>query len=80
MIEQADLRVTKNQLEEELSHWLLAEIEDRDMGLSNVSMLDIFGHTYDCRGQIDDNLVDEYNSKFNLPIDMTQGFNAYVEC
>eukprot|EP00957_Ditylum_brightwellii_P055604 4213661-Ditylum_brightwellii.AAC.2 len=33
----------------------------------------------DTRGQIDDDLVDEYTNNFNAPIDMTQGFNTYVE-
>ena len=55
------------------------EIKDRDTGLNAVSLQDIFDHVYDCRGQIDDDLVDEYTTNFNVPIDMTQGFNTYVE-
>eukprot|EP00957_Ditylum_brightwellii_P173559 13214473-Ditylum_brightwellii.AAC.1 len=33
----------------------------------------------DTGGQIDDDLVDEYTNNFNAPLDMTQGFNTYVE-
>eukprot|EP00957_Ditylum_brightwellii_P071536 5438620-Ditylum_brightwellii.AAC.1 len=64
---------------EALLKWLLSEIEDRDTGLNTASLQDIFNHAYDCRGQIDDDLVDEYTNNFNAPIDMTQGFNTYVE-
>eukprot|EP00957_Ditylum_brightwellii_P048249 3662036-Ditylum_brightwellii.AAC.2 len=30
-------------------------------------------------GQIDDNLVDEYTNTYNSTIDMSKGFNTYVE-
>eukprot|EP00957_Ditylum_brightwellii_P027144 2052615-Ditylum_brightwellii.AAC.1 len=30
-------------------------------------------------GQIDDDMVDEYTSKYNSPIDILQGFNTYVQ-
>eukprot|EP00957_Ditylum_brightwellii_P055298 4191277-Ditylum_brightwellii.AAC.1 len=68
-----------NILGEALPRWLLAEIEDRDTGLNNVSILDIFDHTFDRRSQIDDDLVDEYTSKFNTALDVAQGFNVYLE-
>eukprot|EP00957_Ditylum_brightwellii_P014752 1112222-Ditylum_brightwellii.AAC.1 len=75
----AVLQVSKNQLEEALPQWLLGEIKDRDTGLNTVSILDIFNHAFNHRGQIDNDLVDEYSSKYNSPIDMSQGFNAYVK-
>eukprot|EP00957_Ditylum_brightwellii_P053846 4079353-Ditylum_brightwellii.AAC.1 len=59
-----------------LPRWLLAEIKDRDTGLNNVSILDIFDHAFDCRGQIDDDLVDEYTGKYNAILDVAQGFNV----
>eukprot|EP00957_Ditylum_brightwellii_P027914 2108685-Ditylum_brightwellii.AAC.1 len=80
MIEQAVLQVTKNQLEEALPQWLLGEIKDRDTGLNMASSLDIFNHALDCRDQIEDDPVNEYISKYNSRIDMSQGFNQYVEC
>eukprot|EP00957_Ditylum_brightwellii_P017692 1332886-Ditylum_brightwellii.AAC.1 len=64
--------VIKNMLGDALPRWLLAEIEDRDTGLNNVSILDIFDHAFDRRGQIDDDLVDEYTSKFNAALDVAQ--------
>eukprot|EP00957_Ditylum_brightwellii_P088725 6756386-Ditylum_brightwellii.AAC.1 len=79
IIEKAVLQVCKNQLQKALPKWLLSEIEDCNTGLNAVSLQDIFDHTYDRRGQIDDDLVDEYTNNFNAPIDMTQGFNTYVE-
>eukprot|EP00957_Ditylum_brightwellii_P170520 12980032-Ditylum_brightwellii.AAC.1 len=62
-----------------LQQWLLAEIEDRDTGLNNVSIMDIFDHAFDRRRQIDDDLVDEYTGKYNAALDVAQGFNVYVE-
>eukprot|EP00957_Ditylum_brightwellii_P186507 14199826-Ditylum_brightwellii.AAC.1 len=79
MIEKAVLQVCKNQVQEALPKWLLPETEDHNTGLNTVSLQDIFDHAYDCRGQIDDDLFDEYTNNFNAPIDMTQGFNTYVE-
>eukprot|EP00957_Ditylum_brightwellii_P112466 8574330-Ditylum_brightwellii.AAC.1 len=55
-----------------LPQWLLAEIKDRDTGLNNVSIFDIFDHAFDHRGQIDNDLVDEYTSKFNAALDVAQ--------
>eukprot|EP00957_Ditylum_brightwellii_P019737 1489767-Ditylum_brightwellii.AAC.1 len=77
MIEKAELQVCKNKLQEALLKWLLSEIEDCNIGLNFVSLKDIFDHAYNCRGQIDDDLVDEYTNNFNEPINMTQGFNTY---
>jgi hypothetical protein len=51
-------QVTKNQLDGVMPRWLLAEIEDKDTGLNNGNIQDIFNHVFDCRGQIDDALVD----------------------
>eukprot|EP00957_Ditylum_brightwellii_P059645 4527402-Ditylum_brightwellii.AAC.1 len=62
-----------------LPRWLLAEIEDRDTGLNNVSILDTFDHVFDRCGQINNDLVDKYTSKFNAALDVAQGFNVYVE-
>eukprot|EP00957_Ditylum_brightwellii_P078523 5970446-Ditylum_brightwellii.AAC.1 len=42
LIEQAVQNVIKNMLGDALPRWLLAEIEDRDIGLNNVSILNIF--------------------------------------
>eukprot|EP00957_Ditylum_brightwellii_P182705 13916632-Ditylum_brightwellii.AAC.1 len=66
-------------LTEALPQWLLAEIEDKETGLNTVSIHDIFDHAFDRRGQIYDDLVDEYTSMYNAPIDMSKGFNDYVE-
>eukprot|EP00957_Ditylum_brightwellii_P177995 13557933-Ditylum_brightwellii.AAC.1 len=55
-----------------LPRWLLAEIEDRDTGLNNVSILNIFDHAFDYCGQINDDLVNEYTSKFNAALDVAQ--------
>eukprot|EP00957_Ditylum_brightwellii_P196907 15002348-Ditylum_brightwellii.AAC.1 len=66
-------------LGEALPRWLLAEIEDRDTELNNVSILDIFDYAFDRRGQIDDDLVDEYTHKLNAALDVAQGFNVYIE-
>eukprot|EP00957_Ditylum_brightwellii_P013951 1052688-Ditylum_brightwellii.AAC.1 len=77
MIEKAMLQVSNNQLQEALPKWLLSKIDNCDTGLNTISLQDIFNHVYDCRGQIDDDLVDEYTSNFNTPIDMSQGFNTY---
>eukprot|EP00957_Ditylum_brightwellii_P108831 8301489-Ditylum_brightwellii.AAC.1 len=74
-----DNHLTENQLEAALPWWLLAEIEDRDTGLNIVSIHDIFDHAFDCSGQIDDDLVDEYTTKYNAPLDVAQGFNVYIE-
>jgi hypothetical protein len=41
--------------------------------------MDILDHAFDRRGQIDDDLVDEYTTTYNAPIEMAQGFNVYVE-
>eukprot|EP00957_Ditylum_brightwellii_P186339 14187305-Ditylum_brightwellii.AAC.1 len=79
MIEKTVLQVSKNQLEKAILKWLLSKIEDCDTSLNTVSLKDIFNHAYNCRGQIDNDLVDEYTSKFNAPIDMSQGFNTYAE-
>eukprot|EP00957_Ditylum_brightwellii_P083192 6325333-Ditylum_brightwellii.AAC.1 len=62
VIEKAVLQVCKNQLQEALPKWLLSKIEDRDTELNTVSLQDIFDHAYDCRGQIDNDLVDEYTN------------------
>eukprot|EP00957_Ditylum_brightwellii_P160882 12249234-Ditylum_brightwellii.AAC.1 len=78
MIEKAVLQVAKNQLQEALLKWLLSEIEDRNTGLNTVSLQDIFNHVYNCGGHIGNDLVDEYTSNFNAPIDMSQGFNTYA--
>eukprot|EP00957_Ditylum_brightwellii_P172932 13166006-Ditylum_brightwellii.AAC.1 len=75
----AVFHVCKNQLHEALPKWLLSEIEDRNTGLNTVSLQDVFDHAYDCRGQIDDDLLDEYTNNFNAPINMTWGFNTHVE-
>eukprot|EP00957_Ditylum_brightwellii_P127265 9703683-Ditylum_brightwellii.AAC.1 len=66
-------------LDEALPHWLLAEIENRETGLNTVSIHNILDHAFDHRGQIDDNLVDKYTNVYNSPIDMSKGFDAYVE-
>eukprot|EP00957_Ditylum_brightwellii_P202234 15329216-Ditylum_brightwellii.AAC.1 len=66
-------------LDEALPRWLLAEIEDRETGLNTVSIHVILDHAFDCRGQIDDDLVDEYTNIYNSSIDMSKGFNTYVE-
>eukprot|EP00957_Ditylum_brightwellii_P178305 13580106-Ditylum_brightwellii.AAC.1 len=66
-------------LDEALPCWLLAEIEERETGLNTVSIQDILDQTFDHRGQIDDDLVDKYNTIYNSPIDVSKGFNAYVE-
>eukprot|EP00957_Ditylum_brightwellii_P132856 10131364-Ditylum_brightwellii.AAC.1 len=65
---------------EALPKWLLSEIEDCNTGLNTISLQDIFNQAYNCRGQINDDLVDEYTSNFKAPIDMSQGFNTYVKC
>eukprot|EP00957_Ditylum_brightwellii_P155938 11869924-Ditylum_brightwellii.AAC.1 len=59
---------------------MLAEIEDRDTGLNNMNIQDIFDHVFDCRGQIDDELVYECITTFSSPLDMSQGFNIYIDC
>eukprot|EP00957_Ditylum_brightwellii_P158304 12049929-Ditylum_brightwellii.AAC.1 len=79
LIELAVQNVIKNMLGDALPQWLLAEIEDQDTGLNNVSILDIFDHAFDHCDQIDDDLVDEYTSKYNAALDVAQGFNIYVE-
>eukprot|EP00957_Ditylum_brightwellii_P060981 4629008-Ditylum_brightwellii.AAC.1 len=66
-------------LDEALPRWLLADVEDRETGLNTVCIHDILDHAFDCRGQINDDLVDEYTNIFNSPIDMLKGFNTYVE-
>eukprot|EP00957_Ditylum_brightwellii_P119520 9119001-Ditylum_brightwellii.AAC.1 len=66
-------------LTETLPHWLLAKIEDRETRLNTVSIHNIFDHAFDRPGQIHDDLVDEYTTLYNAPIDMSKGFNAYVE-
>eukprot|EP00957_Ditylum_brightwellii_P119188 9092173-Ditylum_brightwellii.AAC.1 len=79
LTKQAVLQITKNMLEEALPWWMLIEIEDRETGLNNVNLHDIFDHAFDRRGQIDNALVDEYTTTFNAQLDMAQGFNGYVE-
>eukprot|EP00957_Ditylum_brightwellii_P045989 3488581-Ditylum_brightwellii.AAC.1 len=64
---------------ETLPKWLMSKIEDQDTRLNTFSLQDMFNHAYDCRGKIDDDLVDKYINNFNAPINMTQRFNAYVE-
>eukprot|EP00957_Ditylum_brightwellii_P106258 8106123-Ditylum_brightwellii.AAC.1 len=59
-------------LNDALPQWLLAEIDDRNTGLNNVSILDIFDHTFDCRGQIDNDLVDKCISKYNAALNVAQ--------
>eukprot|EP00957_Ditylum_brightwellii_P178557 13601336-Ditylum_brightwellii.AAC.1 len=66
-------------LDEALPHWMLAKIEDRETGLNTVSIHDILDHAFDYRGQIDDDLVDEYTNIYNSPIDMLKGFNMCFE-
>eukprot|EP00957_Ditylum_brightwellii_P090924 6923601-Ditylum_brightwellii.AAC.1 len=68
-------QVTKNHLEVVILRWLSAEIEDRDTGLNNVNIQDIFDHAFGQRGQINDTLVDEYTTTFSAPLDMSQGFS-----
>eukprot|EP00957_Ditylum_brightwellii_P122428 9334990-Ditylum_brightwellii.AAC.1 len=79
MIEKAMLQVCKNKLQEVLPKWLLSKIEDHDTGLNTISLQDIFDHAYNCRGQLDGDLVNKYTNNFNAPIDISQGFNTYVE-
>eukprot|EP00957_Ditylum_brightwellii_P193305 14718308-Ditylum_brightwellii.AAC.2 len=62
-------------LKEALLRWMLIEIEDQETVLNNVNLHDIFDHTFDRRGQINDALVDEYTTTFNVELDMAQGFN-----
>eukprot|EP00957_Ditylum_brightwellii_P068916 5231202-Ditylum_brightwellii.AAC.1 len=50
--------VVQSWREEALPKCLLSEIKDCNTGLNDVSLQDIFDHAYDCRGQIDDDLVD----------------------
>eukprot|EP00957_Ditylum_brightwellii_P033652 2550983-Ditylum_brightwellii.AAC.1 len=69
LIEQAVQNVIKNMLSEALPRWLLAEIGDREMGLNNVSILNIFDHAFDCCGQINNYLVNKYTNKFNAALD-----------
>eukprot|EP00957_Ditylum_brightwellii_P108265 8259583-Ditylum_brightwellii.AAC.1 len=45
-------------LDEALPHWMLAEIEDRETGLNTMIIHDILDRAFDCRGQIDADLVD----------------------
>eukprot|EP00957_Ditylum_brightwellii_P177234 13501770-Ditylum_brightwellii.AAC.1 len=66
-------------LTEALPHWLLAEIEDKETGLNTVSIQDFFDHAFDRHGQVHDNLVDEYTTIYNSPINISKGFNAYVK-
>eukprot|EP00957_Ditylum_brightwellii_P180169 13724060-Ditylum_brightwellii.AAC.1 len=66
--------------EEALPTWLLSEIKDSDTGLNTTSLGDIFDHACNCRGQVHNDFVDKYTNNFNTPIDMTQGFNTFVEC
>eukprot|EP00957_Ditylum_brightwellii_P101155 7708842-Ditylum_brightwellii.AAC.2 len=66
-------------LGEALLCWMLSEIEDRETGLNNINLHDIFDHAFDRRGQIDNALVDKYTTTFNAQLDMSQGFNRYVE-
>eukprot|EP00957_Ditylum_brightwellii_P124859 9518034-Ditylum_brightwellii.AAC.1 len=65
-------REATHKLKEAMPRWLLAEIEDRDNGLNNVNIQDIFDHAFDCRGQIDDVLVNDYTTTFSSPLDMSQ--------
>eukprot|EP00957_Ditylum_brightwellii_P050506 3830908-Ditylum_brightwellii.AAC.1 len=69
IIEKAVLQVSKNQLDKALAKWLLSKIEDHCISLNTVSLQDIFNHAYNYKGQIDNDLVDEYMSKFNAPTD-----------
>eukprot|EP00957_Ditylum_brightwellii_P015897 1197442-Ditylum_brightwellii.AAC.1 len=63
-------------LNEALPCWLLAEIEDRETGLNTMSIHNILDHAFDCMGQIDADLVDEYTNTYNSLIDMSKGFNT----
>eukprot|EP00957_Ditylum_brightwellii_P063379 4810973-Ditylum_brightwellii.AAC.1 len=56
LTKQAALQVTKNMLEEALPWWMLSEIEDQETVLNNVNLHDIFEHTFDRRGQINNAL------------------------
>eukprot|EP00957_Ditylum_brightwellii_P172079 13100738-Ditylum_brightwellii.AAC.1 len=47
LTEKAVQQVTKNQLKVAMLKWLLVEIEDRDTGLNNVNIQDIFDHDVD---------------------------------
>eukprot|EP00957_Ditylum_brightwellii_P194420 14806579-Ditylum_brightwellii.AAC.1 len=71
--------IIKIMLDEVPPRWLLAEIEDRETRLNTVSIHNILDHAFDCKGQIDDDLVDEYAYIYNSPIDISKGFNMYVE-
>eukprot|EP00957_Ditylum_brightwellii_P030401 2302413-Ditylum_brightwellii.AAC.1 len=62
-------------LDEALPCWLMAKIEDSETRLNTVSIHNILDRAFDCRGQIDDDLVDDYTSIYNSPIDMLKGFN-----
>eukprot|EP00957_Ditylum_brightwellii_P153936 11716988-Ditylum_brightwellii.AAC.2 len=64
-------------LEEALPRWMLIEIKDRETGLNNANLHDIFDHAFDRKGQIDDALVDEYTTTFYAQLDMAQEFNGY---
>jgi hypothetical protein len=79
MIEQAVQNIVNIMLTKALPCWLLAEIKDRETGLNTVRIHDIFDHAFDICGQIHDNLVEEYTTMYNSLIDMSKGFNAYVE-
>eukprot|EP00957_Ditylum_brightwellii_P059996 4554710-Ditylum_brightwellii.AAC.1 len=79
MIKKTVENIIKIMLDEAFSRWLLAEIEDREIGLNTMSIHNTLDNTFDCRGQIDDDLVDEYTNTYNSPIDMFKGFNVYVE-
>eukprot|EP00957_Ditylum_brightwellii_P069661 5290331-Ditylum_brightwellii.AAC.1 len=79
MIDQAVQNIIKITLTEVLPLWLLAEMEDRETGLNTVNIHNTFDHAFDRRAQIHDNLVDEYTMLYKSPIDISKGFNTYVE-
>eukprot|EP00957_Ditylum_brightwellii_P118980 9074493-Ditylum_brightwellii.AAC.1 len=49
------------------------------MGLNNVGMIDTFDHAFDCRGQNSKALVDECITKYNVELNIAQGFNTCLE-
>ena len=70
--------VIKSQIKNAVPALLLTEIEDEITGLNGVSIIDIFDHLFQRRGQINDTLVAENQAKIDEPFSRDEGMNNYI--
>eukprot|EP00957_Ditylum_brightwellii_P002988 228610-Ditylum_brightwellii.AAC.1 len=58
---------------------LLNELEDDIVGLQKITIINIFDNCFDQKGNIDDNLIIEYQRKVGEAINMAEGLKKSID-